>query len=477
VGRYYGNWLLRFTALVAVAVTIPANTATAAEKRPPNVVFILIDDLGWKDVGCYGSTFYETPNINRLARQGMRFTDAYAACCVCSPTRASILTGKYPARLHLTDYIPGFTPKTAKLVVPPWTQYLPLEEITLARALKPEGYCSACVGKWHLAPFPKTADGKVEKEITPEKHGFDVNAGGCYLGQPPDYFFPYRRKIADGREFQLLNLAGGKAGEYLTDRLTDEAEAFIERNREKPFFLYLAHYAVHTAIGARLQGKPALVEKYKSKAPTDGQKNPNYAAMIESMDESVRRIVRKLEALKLTDNTIVIFTSDNGGLGWTTSHAPLRGAKAMAYDGGVRVPLIVSWPGMVKPGSTCSEPVISVDFFPTILEIAGQKEKLDPKVDGESLVPLLSGKGSLHRKAIYWHYPHYSDVTTPYAAIRRGDFKLIEFFENGRQELYNLKEDIGEKNNLVGKMPEKVKELDEMLKEWQKSVGAQMPAP
>jgi WD40 repeat protein len=471
----------RLLVLVAFALSLAgvvpgAARAEAPDRKPPNVVIILIDDLGWRDVGCFGSTFYETPNIDRLARRGMRFTAGYAACCVCSPTRASLLTGKYPARLHLTDYIPGSTPRGARLRIPAWTQHLALDEVSLARALKPAGYVSACIGKWHLDEVAGPV--AAEERYSPERHGFDVNVAGSSLGQPPDYFFPYRRKLADGREYQLTHLPGGREGEYLTDRLTDEAEKFLDRNRDRPFFLYLAHYAVHTSMGARLQAKPRTIARYQARPrPDAGQKDPVYAAMVESMDESVGRLVRKLDELKIADRTLILFTSDNGGLDTATSNAPLRGAKATPYEGGVRVPWTVCWPGVVPAGSVCTVPVASIDWYPTVLEAAGVAPGPKQVVDGESLLPLLRQRGSLRRQALYWHYPHYSDGTTPYGAVRRGNDKLIEFYEDGRLELYDLQADPGEKHDLAGAQPARAQQLRQLLSDWRKQVGAQMPAP
>jgi arylsulfatase A len=435
----------------------PGAAAAADAAAKPNVVFILIDDLGWADVACYGSTFHETPEIDRLARQGMRFTDAYAACCVCSPTRASILTGKYPARLHLTNWIKGFRPANPKLLDPDWTMHLRHEEVTLAEALKPAGYASAAVGKWHLG----------DAEYRPETQGFDLNVGGDHRGQPPTYFSPFR----------IPGVPDGKPGDYLTDRLTDEAEKFMEANRDRPFFLYLSHYAVHTP----LQAKKDLTEKYQAKVkPESAQRNAVYAAMIDSVDESVGRVMRKLDALRIADRTAVFFTSDNGGLASVTSNAPLRAGKGSPWEGGVREPLIVAWPGVVKPGSVCNAPVSSVDYYPTILEMAGAAG--DPRhnaaVDGESIVPLLKQTGSLKRSEVFWHFPHYhGGGATPYGAVRQGDYKLVEFYEDGRVELYNLKDDIGERRDLAGQMPEKAAALRRRLEGWRRDVGAQMPAP
>jgi arylsulfatase A-like enzyme len=450
----------------ALAGSAGGDAGRAAEARPataqrPNIVFILIDDLGWADVGCFGSKYYETPNIDRLAAQGMRFTDAYAACAVCSPTRASIMTGKYPARLHLTNWIPGEgNAPSNRLRIPEWRQFLPLEEITIAQALRSAGYVSAAIGKWHLGG----------PAYYPEHHGFDLNVGGCYLGSPPSYFWPYenRRQAIPGLK------GGGHKGEYLTDRLTAEAEQFIEQNKDRPFFLYFAHYAVHIP----LQAKPAVLEKYKAKPPVGGQKNPVYAAMVEGVDQSVGRIERKLQALGIADRTLVVFMSDNGGF-WpqATSNAPLRAGKAYPYEGGTREPLIIKWPGTTRPGATCSEPVCSIDFFPTLLEIAGVKSPA--AVDGRSLVPLLKQTGSLERDALYWHYPHYcwGGLIHPFGAVRAGPWKLIEFYEDQRVELYNLKDDLGETRDLAAGDRAKAAELREMLHRWRRAVGAQMPTP
>ena len=424
--------------------------AGRSELEKPNFVFILMDDLGWMDLSCYGSKFYETPNIDRLATQGMRFTNAYAACPVCSPTRASILTGKYPARLQLTDWIPGHKQENPKLLVPKFYQELPLRETTIAETLKAAGYVSASIGKWHLGREP----------YYPEKQGFDLNFGGTYQGNQPSYFYPYGIK----------NIKTGVEGEYLTDRLTNEAEKFIEANRDRPFFLYLSHYAVHTPLA----GKPEVVEKYKKKVkPGMDQNNPVYAAVIESVDESVGRIMAKLDDLKLADNTVLIFFSDNGGLTDVTSNAPLRLGKGHLYEGGTRDPLIIRWPGKVQAGSLCHTPMISTDFYPTMLEMAGIKGS---SPDGVSIMPLLRQKGSIERKTFYWHYPHYHRCT-PGGAIRDGDWKLIEFFEDGHVELYNLKDDLSETTDLATKMPEKAQELRKKLAVWRKSVNAAMPTP
>ena len=435
-----------------------------AQAKPLNVVFFLIDDLGWTDVGCYGSTYYETPNVDRLAGMGMRFTDGYASCTVCSPTRASVMTGKYPARLHLTDWISGHVRRWAKLKVPEWNKQLEHREVTLAEALKAKGYATGFIGKWHLGP----------EGYWPDSQGFDKNIGGYSRGQPPSYFAPYR----------IPTMAEGPKGEYLTDRHAADAENFLETNRDTPFLLYVSMYAVHTP----LQAKKELTDHYKAKAeadPESAQGSPVYGGMVHSMDDCVGRVLKKLERLGLQENTAVFFTGDNGGLIGNpkrpvTSNRPLRAGKGSAYEGGVREPFIICWPGVTRPGSTCSVPVISTDFYPTILEMTGATGEAahNQAVDGASLVPLLHGGDALTRDAVYWHYPHYHPGgATPYGAIRKGDHKLIEFFEDDRVELYNLREDIGETRALSTTLPALADTLRAQLHSWRASVGAQMPTP
>ena len=476
---------LKTIGLGTAAIAIP-GCSIKSKGTKPNFVFFLIDDLGWNDVGCYGSTFYETPNIDRLAKEGMRFTDAYAACPVCSPTRASILTGKYPARLNITDWIPGADPKNRKLLGTKDLHQLPLKEVTIAEELREAGYATGFFGKWHLG----------DNGYYPEQQGFDVNKGGHWAGQPASYFSPYKNKR---KKWDVPGLEGGEEGEYLTDRLTDESIQFIESNKNKQFLLYLSHYAVHTPI----QSKPELTEKYSQKSEqmpkTDSpdyvqeresqskqkQDNPAYAGMVQSVDESVGRILDKLEELKLLDNTIIIFMSDNGGLSTLpkkrkspTSVVPLRAGKGWLYEGGIREPMIIKWSGFVKANSECDVPVTSTDFYPTMLEMAGLQLKPEQHTDGKSLVPLLKQNGDLSREAIFWHYPHYhGSGSKPSAAVRAGDYKLIEWFEDGSVELYNLKNDIGEKNNLTEKMPQKAEELKNMLHNWQTEIGALKPKP
>jgi arylsulfatase A-like enzyme len=500
-----------------------ANNRQANEPKvqaKPNIVFFLVDDLGWRDVGCYGSSFYETPHIDQLGAEGVRFTQAYAACHVCSPTRASILTGKYPARLNLTDWLPGRGDfpfqalKNAEI-----NQHLPFAEITLAEALKAKGYSTAIFGKWHLGENPSG----------PLSHGFDVQVPKWNKGWPKSgYHAPFR----------MEDLKDSK-GDYLTDRLTDEALSYIEQNKDRPFFLYLSHFSVHDPI----QGRQDLVRKYRkklakmkrSKGPafvlegnpdeenpfsreqlTDlieqpshqghkvlpqrtvkikqQQDNIEFAAMVEATDESLGRVLNKLKTMGLTDNTIVIFFSDNGGMSaanfgnpkrqvaeskldgaYSTSNLPLRGAKGWLYEGGIRVPMIVKWHSHGNKGAVCEEPVISTDFYPTILEMAGLPAMPDQHVDGVSFVPALKGE-PFDRKAIYWHFPHYSNhgMQSPGGAIRLGDYKLLEYFENNTVQLFNLKVDPGEQNDLAQSQPKKADELLKMLRVWRQEVSAKM---
>jgi arylsulfatase A len=444
---------------MAAAATLARS---APSERKLNFIIILIDDMGWTDLGTFGSKFYQTPNVDRLASLGMKFTNAYAACPVCSPTRASIMTGKYPARLHLTDWIPGRKQwPTAKLLTPAFEQQLPLPEITIAEALKAQGYVTGAIGKWHLGG----------KGYLPEQQGFDLNIGGTEKGSPPSYFPPYR---IPGLEPRFDN-------DYLTDNLSSRAEQFIESNKDRPFFLYLAHFAVHLPLGA----KPEVVEKYKARIrPDAAQKHPVYAGMVEGADDSVGRIMKKLDDLHLTDNTVIFFLSDNGGLRFEgkqtvpiTSNLPLRAGKGHLYEGGVRIPWIVRWPGVTKAGTVSHTPVITTDIYPTIVAAAGATANAGHPLDGIDIGPELRGHG-LRREALYWHYPHYSNQGgVPGGAIRRGDFKLIEFYEDGHLELYNLKQDVGEHHNLAAQQPDRAKELHRMLDNWRHSVNAVMPKP
>ena len=450
--------------LIAVAMVLLSSNVSLHATQPaksPNVIVILADDLGWTDLACYGSDLHATPHLDRLAKNGIRFTQNYSACTVCSPTRAALLTGKYPARLRITDWIPGLMPDNPKLLVPEWTKHLPTTEATLARLFRARGYVTALIGKWHLGG----------EDYYPQKHGFDINIAGTDKAAPPSYYAPWK----------IPTLTEGKDGDYLTDRLTDEAVKFIEKTKDRPFFLYMSHFAVHTPI----QGRADLVEKYQARIKAGmTHKNAAYAAMVESLDTSVGRIRAKLEELKLDDNTIILFTSDNGGRVPTTSNRPLRFGKASAYEGGVRVPLIIHWPG-TKPGRESDTPVITMDLFETVVEMAGLKApesgslKGAARRDGLSLVPLLRGTGGLARTELFWHYPHHQHYqlggAMPYGAIRSGDFKLIEFYNDMRVELYDLKKDIGEERDLAKAHPKLAEELRARLHTWRREVGAQMP--
>ena len=453
------------------------NTPQPQSGDKLNFVFILVDDLGWTDTGCYGSRFYETPNIDKLAADGMRFTDGYAACAVCSPTRAAVMTGRYPARLGVTDWIRarfqgGEIPenkknptdyvggKDKKLLCPPNALWMELDEITIAEALKPAGYTSCHIGKWHLG-----AD-----DWYPDRQGFDFNIGGCDFGQPPSYFDPYSRN----GQGQIPTLSPRRDGEYLTDREADEAVNFIRNHKDKPFFLYMAHYAVHTPI----QGKEDVIEKYKAKEPTN-QDNPTYAAMIHSVDDAVGKIISKIDELGIAEKTIVFFTSDNGGLLGITSNTPLRAGKGYPYEGGIREPLIVRWPKVIKAGTISHEPVTSVDYFPTICEAAGVPLPRDRAIDGVSLLAHLKSNGidKLDREAIFWHFPHYRGKIVPYSIVRAGNWKLIKRYEDKTFELFNLQDDLSEETDLSEKMPEKVKELENKLSNWLKATNAKLPRP
>jgi len=474
-------------AMTLLGYGLPAGDVRlqAARRRPakrPNIVFFLVDDLGWADLNCYGSRFYETPNVDRLAAEGMRFTDAYAACPVCSPTRASILTGKYPTRVGITDWIPGARRKNPPLLTPEDLHALPLEEVTWPEVLQQQGYLTFFAGKWHLGG----------EGFFPEDQGFDINVGGHHRGSPPGgYFSPYKNP----------KLTDGPPGEYLTDRLAAESVRFLEHRRDpdRPFLLYLSFYTVHTPI----QAKAEDIAKYRTKAermgldePAPGrperdsttnlrQDNPAYAGMVESMDRAVGRVLDAIRRLGLDDETIVFFMSDNGGLSTLpgkrrapTCNLPLRAGKGWCYEGGIREPMIIKWPGVTQPGSVCSVPVTSTDFYPTILEMLGLPAMPEQHADGVSLVPLLKGNDRLDRTAIYWHYPHYhGSGHRPSGAIRAGDWKLIEFFEEGRVELYNLRNDIGEQHDLAAQYPQKVVELRRMLAAWRRQTGAKMPRP
>ena len=472
---------MKTTALLRILCLIGSASLPAQAADRPNIIFFLADDLGQRDLGSYGSTFYETPNLDRVAREGARFTDAYAACPVCSPTRASIMTGQWPQRTGITDYIGApLRPEQWKRNTPslpaPYADRLALDAPTLAKAMKGAGYATFFAGKWHLGP----------EGFWPENQGFDSNLGGIDKGGPyggKKYFSPYGNpRLSDGPE-----------GEHLPDRLATEAAKFIEANKDRPFFAYFAFYDVHTPLMARedlrqkyeeKRTRLGLAEKWGREEPRDVrvvQEHAVYAAMVEAMDLAVGKVLAKLDELGLAKNTLVIFTSDNGGLstseGSPTSNLPLRGGKGWMYEGGIREPLLVRWPAVVQAGSVVKAPVSSPDFFPTLLEAAGAQPQAGQVLDGVSLIPVLKG-GTLPERALFWHYPHYGNQGgAPSAAVRRGDWKLIEWQEDGRTELFNVAQDIGEKTDLAAKEPQRVARLRDELHAWQKQVGAKFPIP
>lgn len=513
-----------FTGVVITLHAQPTVQSTGPAAKKMNVIFFLVDDLGWSDVACNNpNSFYETPQISQLAKEGVRFTNAYAACHVCSPTRASIMTGKYPARIQLTDWLPGrkdYPFQQLKNAVV--KQHLPFEEKTLAEAFHDNGYRTAIFGKWHLG----------EDSSSPLQHGFDYRVTEWNKGWPLTYYSPYRLKGLEGPD-----------GEYLTDRLTSEVISYIEKNKDAPFFMYLSHFAVHDPI----EGRADLVKKYQEKLKTwnkwpdlpyilegnpdtshpfsraelnemlkdkayagysllpnrtvkikQRQDNVQFAAMVESMDESMGRILSKLKELGLDDNTIVVFVSDNGGMSganfgrptkkfpaanvdkeFSSSNLPLRGAKGWFYEGGIRVPMIVKWPGHGQAGTVSDVPVISTDFYPSLLKMAGLPALPEQPVDGTDITPLLEGGKKIKRRALYWHFPHYSNhgMQSPGGAIRYGDYKLLEYYEKGTVQLFNLAADPGEQQDLAATMPRKVKELKKMLHAWRKKVNAAMMPP
>ncbi len=457
--------------------------------RQPNIVLILIDDLGCRDLGCFGSSFYETPRLDALAAEGAKFANAYASCPVCSPTRASIMSGKYPARVGITQFIAGR--RNGRVLEAPFLHYLPLTETSVAKALGEGGYQTWHVGKWHLG----------DENFFPEKHGFDVNVGGCHMGCPHHgYFSPWK----------IPTLTEGPEGEYLTDRLTDETVKLIRnRDRERPFFLNLSHYAVHTPI----QAPEHLVEKYRRKAAALGldkinpiinggpmtfispgredkpmphikrrmlQSDPVYAAMMENLDTNIGKVLDTLETEGLSDNTLVIFTSDNGGLataeGSPTCNAPFAEGKGWDREGGNRVCQIARWPGVIRAGSICGPPVQSCDFYPTFLEAAGLPLRPEQHRDGISMMPALTGKGTMPDRALFWHYPHYSNQGgSPAAWILRDGWKFIRNYDADTEELFHLPSDVSESNNRANEFPERAESLSKELEAWQREIEAFIP--
>ncbi|MBL9137361.1 MAG: sulfatase [Verrucomicrobiales bacterium] len=448
--------------------------AKSVVSRPPNIVLILADDLGWSDLGCYGADLHRTPNLDRLAGEGLRFTRAYAMS-LCSPTRAAILTGKHAARLHMTTWREQSLGRTSEAsrpgrrLAPPETIHdLPASEATVAEALKSVGYLTLHVGKWHLG----------DAANYPEAHGFDVAVGATHWGAPATYFHPYRGPSGQSREFRYVpGLGIGKEGEYLTDRLTDEALRLIDEAGERPFFLNLWHHSPHTPIEA----EPKAVASCQSRIrPGFRHQNAAYAAMVESLDRSVGRVLEKLKRRRLVDRTLVIFASDNGGYTnqfrgqAVTDNHPLRSGKGSLYEGGIRVPLMMRLPGVIPSGTICDEPVISMDLYPTLLAVAGVNA--GGGRDGVSLWPVLKTPGTrLSRDSLYFHFPHYYTTTTPVGAVISEGWKLLEYFEDGRRELYHLAADPGESIDLSGMEPARTAALARQLEEWRRQVGAQAP--
>lgn len=436
--------------------------APACAAKKPNIVFILVDDMGYMDVGFTGSAYYQTPHIDRLAQQGVVLTDAYAMP-TCAPSRACLVTGQYPSRhrIYTVDFYAGTPAAMRKVKGIRSKRTLDTKAVTFAEQLKAAGYRTAQIGKWHLGDQPATL---------PTGQGFDFNFAGGSTGAPRSFFRPYKN---------VPHAGSGPEGEYLTDRLTDEACAFIERSKDGPFFLYLPFYSVHVPVHATAD----RVRRYENVAPMGGQDMPEYGAMVTAVDDSVGRIVAKLEALGLDDNTLIVFTSDNGGQITVTDNAPLRGQKGDLHEGGVRVPTFVRWPGRIEPGTTNPTPVAIVDWMPTLLEAAGAEAPGDLVIDGESLVPLLTNNTPLKRDAIYFHMPGYNGNgrtnalvwQPPAGAIRMGRWKLIENFEDGSLELYDLHADLGERHNLAGAEPRRAQQLLAKLKAWQKDVDAPIP--
>lgn len=456
--------MLRLLLLLSFFLPCLSTSAFAADK--PNILFIFLDDFGWRDTAFMGSDFYETPNLDRLSTEGMVFTDAYSAAANCAPARACLLSGQYTPRHEI--YNVGTQPRGKashrKLEHIGGTDTLNPDIKTWAHQLKTAGYTTASMGKWHLSKDPRP-------------YGFDVNIGGTHSGSPPQGYYPPHNNAP--------GLEDAPKGEYLTDRLTNEAVKFIHGHKDDPWALYLTHFAVHTPLNA----KKELVEKYKSKKPGDLHNHVAMATMIQSVDDGIGKIQATLEELKLVDNTVVIFYSDNGGYGPATDMKPLKGYKGTYYEGGIRVPFFVKWPGVVEAGTRSAEPIIGVDIYPTLCDIAGAAMPNDQPADGVSLLPLLNGtKSSFGIRPLFWHFPAYLQAyqvwdeqrdplfrSRPCSVIRSGKWKLHQHFEDGALELYNLADDIGEANDLSRKQPKKRDELLASLKAWREEIGAAVP--
>ena len=465
----------RVSILLAITVLLSCLPSLSVAEDRMNVVFILVDDWGYADAGIQGSDFFETPNIDRFARQGLRFTQAYAAAPICSPTRAAIMTGKFPARLDMTIWHEAAARQRIskrKLIEAKAVANLPLAEVTLAELFKQKNYATAHVGKWHLG----------QAAFYPEAQGFDLNVGGTYWGAPATFFHPFRGPWSKtDTELRYVPVGTGKPGDYLTDKLTDHALRFIEQQQVQPFFLSLWFHTVHTPI----EGKSKLVQHFQAKKPGKIHNHCDYAAMVASLDENVGRILQRLDDLKLAENTVVILTSDNGGLDIPnaksnriapTRNAPYRSGKGTLYEGGIRVPLMIRWPGVTTAGNECQEMVSSQDFYATLAEAAGHRAAVLPKHDGEYLGPLLKNpRQRLSRKTLYWHYPHYYSRMTPASAVRDGDWKLIHYYEDDRLELFNLQDDPAETKNLATVLPTRTQALQIKLNTWRQQTDAKAP--
>lgn len=479
------TFLQSLMGLAGAGIRFPAPVISANPRM--NVLLVVVDDLGWSDLGCYGSDLHETPHIDGFANENLRFTQAYAASPVCTPTRASIMTGMSPARLNMTvwreEALQRKESPGSRRLAPPITETdLPLEAFTLAELFKQAGYQTGHIGKWHLG----------DAEHYPETQGFDVNIGGTLWGAPSTYWYPYRGGRQFGEFRYVPHLEYGSPGEYLTDRLTQEAIRFMNVNRENLFFLQLAYYTVHTP----LEAKPDYLDYFRSRIRPDMKhQNARYAAMVRSLDENLGVLLQSLDEMGISNHTVVWLVSDNGGYinrhknEIVTSNAPLRSGKGSLYEGGIRVPMVVRWPGHTPQGELCHEPVVSPDLFCTFAEYLDYRpdQALSPTLDGESLYNLLSHpERTLDRDTLFWHYPHYYPTwetddplpnTTPCGAVRKGDWKLIEFFEDNRIELYRLSTDLSEQTNLADTLPDTANELLTLLKRWRHSAGAKLPSP
>ena len=451
-----------FLACLSFAIALFGHLAPT-QAAPPNIIVIMADDLGWRDLHCYGNQAIDTPCLDQFAGEGMRFTDAYAASPVCSPTRSAMMTGMAPARLRITNHAPGhpdgYSLENSDLQEAQSVRHLTLDYTTIAERLKTAGYDTAHLGKWHLSYVARNnQSGIKEADLRPQHQGFDINIGGTGRGGPPTYFSPYRNDA----------LTDGPEGEYLPERLADEAIQYVQAHKDKPFFLSWWPFSVHYP----LEAPNKLIEKYRQRKAIN---DPAYAAMIEGMDTAIGRFLTALDESGLRDNTLVIFKSDNGG--YNGNNRPLRGFKGMMFEGGIRIPWMVRWPGVIEPGTTCRQPIISTDCFPTLLEVAGLKQQPDAICDGLSLLPLWKQTDGFERDAIHFHYPNYAfhKRNRLASAIRSGDFKLIRRYDDDSLEVYDLKNDIGERKNLASSQPQLAKELNERLGKWLVDVNAALP--